>query len=100
MEYEVIIYTEINTVRRFKTKSLDDFLDYKKTAHDRAVKCLPFDQYDNELKHMVYYHEVLQDKNLTEVTIYMNPTLVDDKLLDDFVDTWKPIYVGAIHRRD
>lgn len=68
-----------------------------KEAHDRAVKCLPWDKYPEEGKHLVYYYEI-KYKDKIEVRIEMNPRLVDDDTFYDFVDRCKPLYVGAIHR--
>lgn len=69
-----------------------------KEAYDRAVKCLPWNQYDKQYTHLVYYYEIKYTDRI-EVRVEMNPRLVDDKMFYDFVDRYKPEYVGAIHRR-
>ena len=98
MKYIVSIITPLGWLKEIKTENKSDFLSYKKEAHDRAVKCLPFSKYDEKFKHLVYYYELPINKKETEVRINMNPDLVDDELFYDFVDRCKPLYVGAIHR--
>lgn len=98
MKYDVSIITPFGFLKRIVTSKITDFLDYKKEAHERAIKCLPFSKYDENLTHLVYYYELPIDKENTEVHIMMNPEGVDDKIFYDFVERCKPIYVGAIHR--
>ena len=98
MKYEVNIITPLGWLKKINTTKISDFYNYKKEAHERAVKCLPFSKYEDSLTHLVYYYELSIDENNTEVHIMMNPDGVDDKTFYDFVDRCKPLYVGAIHR--
>ena len=100
MIYDVTIIEATGFVTRKKYTDKEYFSEIcplYKEAHDRAVKCLPWNQYDKNLTHLVYYYEI-KYRDTIEVRVEMNPRLVDDKTFYDFVDTFKPIYTGAIHR--
>ena len=101
MKYKVVLHDEIDNVKEFLTDSVDASVsDFVKQARERAASLLPFDQYDEKFTHMVYWYEMQPDKyGCIEIRILMNPTLCDDKMFYDFVDYWKPTFVGAFHRR-
>lgn len=86
------------TNKTFTEEHLSELLALKEEAHKRAVQCLPWSKYEKELTHLVYYYEIKRDENTIEVDIEMNPVGVNDKLFYDFVETWTPEFVGAIHR--
>ena len=100
MNYEVSIVeaTGFLTRKTFSEEEKYKLDELKKTAHDRAVKCLPFDQYEANMTHLVYYYEIKSNDDTIEVHIEMNPRLVDDITFYSFVETFKPEYVGAIHK--
>lgn len=97
MKYSVTIITPLGFSKSIDTDNKSDFLQYKKEAHDRVVKCLPWNQYDESIRHLVYYYEI-EWRGQIEVRIEMNPRGVDDDTFDTFVKDFSPIYVGAIHR--
>ena len=101
MVYETTIIeaTGFVTSKTFNEDTKNELNSLKKKAHDRAVKCLPFDQYEDNICHLVYYYEIKQNENIVEVRIEMNPRAVDDTIFYRFVETFKPEYVGAIHRK-
>jgi len=97
-ETTIIEATGFVTEKTFSEDTKDKLLSLKKEAHDRAAKCLPFEQYEDNISHLVYYYEIKKDDNTVEVRIEMNPRAVDDVTFYKFVETFKPEYVGAIHR--
>ena len=100
MIYEVTVIeaTGFVTTKTYESKDYyPKICPLHKEAHDRAAKCLPWNQYPEEGKHLVYYYEI-KYRDKIEVRIEMNPRLVDDKMFYDFVNDFKPLYVGAIHR--
>lgn len=76
------------------TTSRKELFELRKKAQARAAKCLPFSQYDEMFRHLVYYYELQNG----DVRVYMNPMAVDDKMFHTFVDEFNPVLVGAFHR--
>lgn len=92
--YEVFIEESNGFAYAYKTDDRLVLARLRERAHERAAKCLPFSQYDDKFTHLVYWYE-LPNK---EIKVYMSPLLVDDERFDLFVDKYKPVFVGAIHR--
>lgn len=96
MKYHVTIISEFGWLSRKETDSRKDLYDLRKKALENAAKCLPWSQFDNEFRHLVYYYE-MADGN---VRVEMRPHLVDDNTFHDFVVRCNPVFVGAIHRNE
>lgn len=88
-------------ITEIHTDSRKELAEFRKRAQDMAMQCLPFNQYLGVFKHLVYYYEMPEDKSgRIEVKVLMNPRLITDhEFYDNFVNFWKPTFVGAIHRR-
>lgn len=98
-KYKIIVYESSGMFRHEETTDIKRVNELKRAAHDRAVKCLPFSQYNAEFRHLIYYYE-LPGPDYVSVSIREDIPLMNDTDFYGFVDYWKPIYVGAIHRHE
>ena len=100
MKYKITVYEATGWVRHEETTDYKKVAELKNGAHERAIKCLPFTQYEDSLTHLIYYYELAtSDENVVEVTVREEICGVNDDDFYGFVDYWKPRYVGAIHRK-
>ena len=93
-KYHITIISEFGWLSRKETTSRKDLYEIRKKARENAARCLPWDRYDEKMRHLVYYYELPDG----EVHVEMRPRLVDDETFYGFVDRCKPVFCGAIHR--
>lgn len=101
-KYRITIWEATGFIKEEETDNLARVNELKEMVHERAKKCLPFGQYPEEFKHLVYYYELPDRvfKDRVEVSIREDVCLMNDKDFYHFVEYWKPLYVGAIHRHE
>lgn len=99
-KYKITVWEATGWIRHEETDDIKRVNELKKSAHDRAAKCLPFSQYPEEYKHLIYYYELKGKNGVVEVSVREEVQLANDADFYGFVDYWKPLYVGAIHRHE
>ena len=92
--YKLTILERTGWITKKETSDTSILEQYRKEAHDWAVKCLPWANIEDKFTHLVYYYEIG-----TEVDIRFIPTACTDADLDLFIQEWQPAFVGALHRR-
>lgn len=103
--YKITIIDSYGWVKEIETKDTAVLTNLRREALEKARKCLPFSRYETKFTHLIYYYEIKnnapwnKDKDVVDVKINHIPDLVDDETFYNFVDYWKPLFVGAIHRK-
>ena len=92
--YKLTILEKTGWITKKETSDTSVLEQYRKEAHDQALKYLPWANIEGKFTHLVYYYEIG-----TEVDIRFIPTACTDADLDLFIQEWRPAYVGALHRR-
>lgn len=99
--FDVTVVETSGFITLFETSDSREFSLFKEQARKKAEECIPLmDMIDEKYRHLVYYYELQPNQQgKIEVRIEMNPQLVTENDFEAFVAYWKPLYVGAIHRR-
>lgn len=99
MKYNVLIVERTGFAKTVQTDSAKDLAQLRKEAHESATRYLPWENFDKQYTHLVYYYELPANaKGVVDVRVMHIPDLVDDATLDRFLNEWHPNFVGAIHR--
>ena len=95
--YKLTIIEPTGWCTEKETNDYGEVMDLERKAQKRAAACLPWANIPEGVRHLVFFYEY-EFNGHTEVRIEMNPRGCTDGEFYDFVDYWRPLYVGAYHR--